>query len=265
MKKDFEGVLICSDYDGTIRWKGVPEQNVEAINRFMERGGLFTLATGRASYEFAESDLPFRPNAPLICSIGSKIYDFKAQKSLADFPMDASLRDVIEKAIRSIPILDSVSIYDKERAHTFRSTSEEEIRKGLSHFGDQTYKVVFWLKEDFSPSLFEEIKAICGHRCHLCSNWSSILEITAKNVHKGTAVMELKRILGAKTLVCVGDFNGDIPMLQAADISYAVANASDEVKRVADHVTVHAKDGALAAVMEDLERMLMPKEDLHAR
>jgi hydroxymethylpyrimidine pyrophosphatase-like HAD family hydrolase len=41
-------------------------------------------------------------------------------------------------------------------------------------------------------------------------------------------------------------------MVKEADIGYAVANACDALKSVADRVTVDAKDGALAAIIEEL-------------
>jgi hydroxymethylpyrimidine pyrophosphatase-like HAD family hydrolase len=48
-------------------------------------------------------------------------------------------------------------------------------------------------------------------------------------------------------------------MLLAADIGYAVENASDEVKAAADRITVHAKDAALARIIEDIDQMLTEK------
>ena len=64
--------------------------------------------------------------------------------------------------------------------------------------------------------------------------------------------LAVKKRTGAKLLVCAGDFVGDIPMLAAADIGYAVGNAADAVKSAADRVTVHAKDGAIAAIIREL-------------
>ena len=48
----FDGILLCSDFDGTFASNGVPiEANMKAIKYFRENGGLFTLASGR-NYEF---------------------------------------------------------------------------------------------------------------------------------------------------------------------------------------------------------------------
>ena len=45
----FDGILIASDFDGTVAVDGiVSPENRRAIDYFMENGGMFTLATGRA-------------------------------------------------------------------------------------------------------------------------------------------------------------------------------------------------------------------------
>ena len=57
---------------------------------------------------------------------------------------------------------------------------------------------------------------------------------------------------GAHTLICVGDFENDIDMVRDADIGYAVENAVDELKAVADRITVNVNDGAIAKIIEDI-------------
>ena len=71
--KRYDGILFCTDYDGTLFYDGVHPDNLEAIREFMENGGRFTLATGRANYEVRQADLPVHHNAPMLCMIGSRI------------------------------------------------------------------------------------------------------------------------------------------------------------------------------------------------
>ena len=43
----FSGILICSDFDGTLAVGGhVVEKNIDAIRYFQENGGLFSVITG---------------------------------------------------------------------------------------------------------------------------------------------------------------------------------------------------------------------------
>ena len=52
--------------------------------------------------------------------------------------------------------------------------------------------------------------------------------------------------------MCVGDFENDISMIKEADIGYAVGNAADELKAVADRITVNAADGAIAKIIYEI-------------
>ena len=82
------------------------------------------------------------------------------------------------------------------------------------------------------------------------------VEVSCIEACKGTAARRLKDMLGAKLLVTAGDYENDISMLRAADIGYAVGNASPEVKAAADRVTVDVSDHAIAAIIHDLDKAL---------
>ncbi|MBQ2725234.1 MAG: HAD-IIB family hydrolase [Clostridia bacterium] len=254
--KKYKGYLICTDYDGTLYYNGVHPDNIDAINEFMANGGKFTLATGRANYEVREKDLPVQPNAPMLCMIGARIWDFRDGKSLGDFTMDGSEENAVREVCRYLrdesPVkLEDASVYCADKPYLFNNRSEESIEDGMSRLAG-AYKIVFWLKNEYTPEMFDAVQRICGDICNICSNREDILEITARGVHKGSAVRRLKEITGAHTLICAGDTNGDIPMLTAADMGYAVENATEEVKAAADFVTIHAKDGALAKIIRSL-------------
>ena len=73
---------------------------------------------------------------------------------------------------------------------------------------------------------------------------------------KGVAVKYLKNHLDEEihTTIGIGDFENDITLLECADIGYAVSNAIDSVKKIADRQTVSNREHALAAVIEEIER-----------
>ena len=82
------------------------------------------------------------------------------------------------------------------------------------------------------------------------------LEFINRESDKGGAVRFLKERTGADLLVTVGDYENDIPMLEEADIGYAVANAIDEVKAAADRVTEWKNsEGAVAEIIGEIEKI----------
>ena len=79
------------------------------------------------------------------------------------------------------------------------------------------------------------------------------LEFNAPGVDKGAGLAHLAAHLGvdmAQT-VAIGDSSNDIPMLRAAGLGVAVANASPETRAAADYVCEATNDeGAVAEVIE---------------
>ena len=84
----FDGVLLASDFDNTIlntelpRRTGCPilpisQRNVEALRYFMDNGGRFAVATGRAlpAFRIFAEQVPM--NAPAVVCNGGALYDFK--------------------------------------------------------------------------------------------------------------------------------------------------------------------------------------------
>ena len=86
----FDGVLLASDFDNTIlnterpRRTGCPippisQRNVEALRYFMDNGGRFAVATGRALPAFRMFAEQVPMNAPAVVCNGGALYDFKIQ------------------------------------------------------------------------------------------------------------------------------------------------------------------------------------------
>ena len=89
---------------------------------------------------------------------------------------------------------------------------------------------------------------------HFVSMFSNVafLEYVGKDSSKGAGLSELANILhiDMKDTVACGDERNDISMIKAAGVGAAVANARDELKAVADYITVSDNNnGAVAEVI----------------
>jgi Cof subfamily protein (haloacid dehalogenase superfamily) len=97
--------------------------------------------------------------------------------------------------------------------------------------------------------------AIVGNRATITHSSSmGLLEISAYGVTKATGLAELAESQGIvpHEVLAVGDMPNDVPMLQWAGRSYAVANAHPDVIEVADEVVGSNDDDAVAGLIEDL-------------
>ena len=84
MEKTFENWLVVSDIDGTLNNKirKLPKRNYNAIKEFTDRGGNFTLASGRLQSSLERNYNRITPNQPAIVLNGAGIYDFNKREML---------------------------------------------------------------------------------------------------------------------------------------------------------------------------------------
>ena len=80
------------------------------------------------------------------------------------------------------------------------------------------------------------------------------LEVIPKSINKGQGLRDVCRTLGIdiSQTIAFGDAENDIPMLRAAGVGVAMANASQETKEAADMVTLSNNDDGIAAALESL-------------
>ena len=78
------------------------------------------------------------------------------------------------------------------------------------------------------------------------------LEVIAGDIDKGEALRFLLRHLGleASQVLAMGDGGSDLPLLQAAGIGVAMANATEGVKAAADFVTTSCDEDGVAVALE---------------
>jgi Cof subfamily protein (haloacid dehalogenase superfamily) len=97
--------------------------------------------------------------------------------------------------------------------------------------------------------------AIVGGRATITHSSSfGLLEISAPGVTKATGLAEVaeQHGIGAHEIAAIGDMPNDLPMLQWAGHSYAVANAHPAVHEVSDEIVDSNDDDAVAQLIEGL-------------
>ena len=83
----------------------------------------------------------------------------------------------------------------------------------------------------------------------------SLYEILPKGAEKGDLLLRMADLLGidrART-IAVGDYDNDISMIQRAGLGFAVANAVDGAKAVADFITVDNNHHAIAEIIRGID------------
>lgn len=270
----FDGYLICTDCDGTMTdSKGqLSAENAEAIRYFQREGGLFTLSTGRFPKHVSKFEADFQPNTYQIVSNGTTIYDVEHDRVLQEItltpPPREALEYIIQQGLCHLIFVDHLRYSDcwysekmaklaeagkarqpegTTRMEDLLKPSEEAWHKVNFCFLDpeETVRVQQLMKEKFPQYKFER-------------SWATGMELLPAEGGKGPAVLQLKKMLGdqVRRVIAVGDYENDVSMLEAADVGYAVANATELCLQAADRVTVDHDHHAIAAIIHELEEEL---------
>lgn len=282
----FDGVLICTDCDGTLtNSKGeLSKENAEAIKYFQAEGGRFTLATGRFPEHVYKFSGLLKVNAPVISLNGVLLYDLEKKEKISYSPMET--RECEEVLVYLNECWKGIWEYwlnfsgetsgcykpleDKFESETLKPEKavEEQLKMTSEEVNDRPgflgmlqsipkniAKIVFVMPEEMLRPVQKDLREKFGDRFNFDSSWANGLEMQWIKSSKGMAVEELKKYFGdIRKTVCIGDYDNDISMLQMADIGIAVENAIPEVKEVADRVTVSNDDNAIARVIYEMEK-----------
>ena len=107
--------------------------------------------------------------------------------------------------------------------------------------------------EELAPQEFWDLaaEAVGDLAVVTWSSDSSLLEISAPGVTKASTLAIVADELGVagSDVVAFGDMPNDLPMLEWAGTSYAVANAHPTVLAAADHVAPHHEDDGVAVTL----------------
>lgn len=253
----FDGYLFCTDMDGTLTVGGsLSKENAQAIREFQQEGGIFVVSTGRAPHYIRQYAPDYVPNGPIIASNGTVICDVASDTVLFESHLDASIEEAMEYVVQHYPRLINMHLtYSMEETSARYYPSEgRSIREFMDSVSKPWYKVIFVVPQDESLQVRERLEQIFGERWNFNRSWPEGIELIPKNSGKGFCIDQLRDILGerARVVVAAGDFENDISMLEHADIAYAVENALDSVKNVADRVTVTNTEHAICAIIEEL-------------
>ncbi len=266
--KKFEGILICTDLDGTLlaNDKSISQKNSEAIEYFKAEGGKFTFVTGRMPYFAQKACEMVKPNAPIGCANGGGLYDFETGEYIYSVIFPREGLDLVEYAEKNVPGI-GISIYTFERIYFsaeneamehFRAvTGVENAVKPYREIEEPLTKVVFG---DTDPEKLRKLESLLrshplAENFEFVSSEKILFEILPKGVNKGSVLPGLCAHLGIdmSRTVAVGDYNNDIPMIRAARFGVAVANACDAAKEAANYHTVSNEEHAIAQVIADIE------------
>ncbi len=262
--------LLVIDIDGTLVGKNgtITPENREALTRVSGLGIMISLSTGRAiraclsliskldlygCHIFFDGALVSTPEhekevyaQPLCRETLKQAVEFAHENDINLDLYSAShyfiereswSSDIHDKFFGIEPtVTDFNSIWDRERI----------IKGGMVATSPQETAKVRAIRDRFNSSLhFSRVRT---------PSYPGVdfINIVAPGVSKGKALAALAGYLGISSseIIAIGDGENDIPLIASAGLGIAMGNAADEVKVIADEVTLDVEHNGLAAAVK---------------
>lgn len=267
----FSDVLLTVDFDRTMTGPDskIPQRNLDAVAFFTANGGTFTINTGRSVASFKKHLGKVPVNAPILMYNGSARWENGklAKLKLLDMELWETVRTIRKEFPHmnlEIQGADLHYLIDPEPAYVafydalkwgYRIAKEGEDLGPFLKFalagtprskGVATLFDISETEDTAFDAAQERILELWDGKVEVYRAAPRIIDVHAKGVSKIAAARQLQQELGKKILVCAGDAENDIPMLEGADYAFTPADGV-----VADRFpnVCNCADGAIADII----------------
>lgn len=268
--------MVCIDMDGTLldKNKKISKENKEVIKELHKKGVEIVVTTGRIYNNAAYYSHLLGVESPVIAANGAIVREKHTNKVIYENPISTEECIKLVEALYEMKMyfhfytLDSIYCSNKftEVVTKLYMTKQvgydnlkinyyiiKDIEKWKKFFVENNGKITKCIVFSMNPQkiiiLKKRLKDFGGVVYYGAGKRS--VEINNKGVSKGYAVKALADHYGFKReeIVCIGDNENDVSMIEYAGLGVAMGNAIPEVKNVADYITdTNAKSGVAKAI-----------------
>lgn len=259
--------LFVADYDGTLGTAPdiIEPETVETIKKYCKKGGIFAVCTGRMMASILPICRKYGFQGMVVAYQGAMINEIETGKNLFTGGMDADISAEIAEYFykRGITVIvetddimyyngDSyyISIYEKNCK--VKGVQVDDMPSFLIKNGRIVQKVIGLCGPEAAKELTPVIQKKYAGRL-LVNNGSPILvEAVSPTCSKRVAVEFLAKYynIPLDKVIAVGDSTNDIELISGAWHGVAVGDGVEELKKVADEITVPYKDQPVKYLLE---------------
>ena len=262
--------MLVVDIDGTLigEKKVISKRDKEALKEAEARGVKVSLCTGRVNGACRKIIGELELDGYHIFYDGALIADPSGEKELYAKEID---KEIVKKMVEFTRIDDTyLELYSSKQFFAERQNWSDDIH---NRFFEMVPRIMsydgIWERERIIKaelvvrSKEEELQAerfkkelARDLRFSIARSPSfpeiEFINIVSPGVSKGKALAVLAEYfrVSLEEVMAIGDGSNDIPLLEAAGFSVAMANARDELKEIADYITLDADSGGVAAAIE---------------
>ncbi len=267
--------LIVFDLDGTLlnRQSTISDFTRETLELLSQREIAYTIATGRTLHGARAILESHRFELPQAYKNGVMIWHpqerrFSSSTTLTAAELENVVRACIQRGVT--PFVFTLDEDDESTVYhpALQTDADRELVRVLGLEGNVSMRALDDLPSDATvthvnsigaPTAIEAVARSVEDEPHLVAysglaregaDWRW-LDVHHSDASKGGAIKTLKELLGLERVICFGDSDNDLSMFEAADESYAPANANDAIKSAASAVIGHHDEEGIARFLRE--------------
>ena len=259
--------MICSDLDDTLigRRQQYGKGEKDAIGRYVATGGKFVIVTGRMTSGALPVCRDLDLHGEVLTYQGAVTTDIDTEKTLEEvtIPCDlaAEIGRYIEKKGYYYQTYVGDHFYTKKAtehtrhyvkiAHASYIETDISLSEYISNNNINPPKLLLMGDPKDMPNVRDGIISRFGNELLVNISKPFIVEIVPHGVSKGTSVAGLAEKYGIKReeIICVGDSDNDIPMLEYGGLGVCVKNGSEGAKKAADVIAPDCDDDPITWII----------------
>ncbi len=259
--------LIALDMDGTLlnNKQTISAENKEAIKSAISKGSKVVLATGRPlkGIEKYLEELDLINNGDYAIAFnGALVQETKTGKVLYENNMTKDDLKILYKLSKEFNV--DIHFLTIDGCYTPKFNVYSEIETHLNNIplnivdfdniSDdlKIIKIMFVGSEEKITEVIKLIPKELQEKYNVVRTASIYLEFLNKATSKGYGVEKLCNTLNIdkKDVICAGDAENDMHMIEYAGLGVAMGNAYPQVKKVADYITKTNEENGVAHVIK---------------
>ncbi len=262
--------LFVSDIDHTLyssELKKIPEENIAALKRLINKGVKIALASSRVYSGCLElaRELDLKANDGYIIAYGGALVKrCKDDKVLLDERFEDEQVKNLYQLSKELEVgfniaQDKYNIgtnYCKILDYDFYDVGMDYIvsHNIFKYVDEPIYKVSFSIDNGRERELLGILDERYGQEFAFAIPQPHTVDVALKRISKLTGLKAVIEDMGItlENVAGTGDNGNDVDMLSSIAISGCVANGSDEAKEVADYVVGNCKDAGVAQFIKEI-------------
>ncbi|HWP31491.1 MAG TPA: Cof-type HAD-IIB family hydrolase [Fimbriimonadales bacterium] len=256
--------LLAIDLDFTLLDgnRNIVPENASAIQRLNEAGIKIALASGRiaSSMRHFADEMEIEPSliscngAYLVAYNGRVLQEHKVKIEYSNEILSFCQKTGVHAHIYA----DDTIFFAEENEMLYKYM--RRVKRGNVRvldwdalYGIEPLKIIMMISPDEANDIQRELGTrLPADEVQFTLSEPEYLEVLSAKTDKGEALSSLASALGIpqNQTAAIGDYYNDLPMLEWAGHSAAVANAPEEVKKIVDLVVGANDDGGVAAYID---------------